>query len=444
MTVALQAAHIPAGAAFLRIAVLGLGHVGATNLACLAAAGHQLLGIDVNPDKVAAVAAGRSPVVEPLLDELLREAVAAGRASAAIALEGDPDRLDLVLVCVGTPAGVDGGLDLGRLLECATQLGRFASRRRAAGPLLVVFRSTMPPGTMQNLLLPALEQAAGEPPGPRWEAACNPEFLREGTAVADFRAPPKIVIGERAPGITRRLRGLYDDVAAPLLEVPFAVAEMGKLVDNAWHALKVSFANEIGRLCVGQAIDPQAVAELLLADTRLNLSAAYLRPGGPFGGPCLPKDLAGLVALAEAGGMAVPVLAGAEDSNRSHLRWLAQAVRARAAPPGPILLLGLAFKAGTDDLRHSPPLDLARLLVEAGYQLLIHDPDLDLDRVTGANLAVAAEHRALLAAGLAQDLEAAAAAARLIVLTKPIPGIRDRLPANAPPLLDLTRLELSS
>src|SRR3954452_25290156 len=230
MTVALQAAHTPAGAAFLRIAVLGLGHVGATNMACLAAAGHQLLGVDVNPDKVAAVAAGRSPAVEPLLDKLLREAVAAGRASASPSLEGDPDRLDLVLVCVGTPAGVDGGLDLGRLLECATQLGGFASRRGAAGPLLVVFRSTMPPGTMQNLLLPALEQAAGEPPGPRWEAACNPEFLREGTAVADFRAPPKIVIGERAPGITRRLRGLYDDVAAPLLEVPFAVAEMGKLV----------------------------------------------------------------------------------------------------------------------------------------------------------------------------------------------------------------------
>jgi GDP-mannose 6-dehydrogenase len=440
--VELRAGRTPAGGAILRIAVLGLGHVGATNMACLAAAGHQLLGVDVNPDKVAAVAAGRSPAVEPLLDKLLREAVAAGRASASPSLEGDPDRLDLVLVCVGTPAGVDGGLDLGRLLECAAQLGRFASRRRAAGePLLVVFRSTMPPGTMRDLLLPALEQAAGEPPGRHWEAASNPEFLREGSAVADFGAPPKIVIGERMPGITRRLRGLYDGIAAPLLEVPFEVAEMGKLVDNAWHALKVAFANEIGRLCVARAIDPQAVAESFLADTKLNLSAAYLRPGGPFGGPCLPKDLAGLVALADGAGVPVPVLAGVADSNRRHLGWLAQAVRARVAPPGPVLLLGLAFKPGTDDLRHSPPLDLARLLVEAGYQLLLHDPDLDVDRLTGANLAVAVEHRWLLDHRLTRDLDGAAAAARLIVLAKPFPGLRDRLPPGAP-LLDLTRLEL--
>ena len=157
-------------------------------MACLAAAGHHLLGVDVNVDKVAALAAGRSPVVEPLLDELVRDAAAAGRAVAAPTLDEDPDVLDLVLVCVGTPARADRGLELGRLLDCAGQLGRLARRRRAGQPLLLIFRSTMPPGTMQELLLPALELAAGEPPGGRWEAACNPEFLREGSAVADFRA----------------------------------------------------------------------------------------------------------------------------------------------------------------------------------------------------------------------------------------------------------------
>ena len=300
-----------------------------------------MLGIDINADKVAALAAGRSPVVEPQLDQLVRDAVAAGRADAATTLDDDPDGLDLVLVCVGTPAGADLGLDLGRLLECATQLGRFVRRRQVEQPLLVVFRSTMPPGTMQEVLLPALAQAAGEPPGRRWEAACTPEFLREGSAVADFRAPPKIVIGERTPGITRRLRGIYDGIAAPVFEVPFAVAEMAKLVDNGWHALKVAFANEIGRLCLDRGIGPQAVAELFLADTSLNLSAAYLRPGGPFGGPCLSKDLASLVALAGAG---APVLAAVEDSNRRHLHWLVEAVRARAAPPGPILMLGVAIQ----------------------------------------------------------------------------------------------------
>ena len=408
-------------------------------MACLAAGGHHLLGVDVNVDKVAALAAGRSPVVEPLLDGLVRDAAAAGRAVAAPALGEDPDALDLVLICVGTPARAEGGLELGRLLDCAGQLGRFARRRRAGQPLLLVFRSTMPPGTMQELLLPALELAAGEPPGGRWEAACNPEFLREGSAVADFLAPPKIVIGERVPGITRRLRGLYDGISAPLLEVPYAVAEMAKLVDNGWHALKVAFANEIGRLCALRGLDPQAVAEPFLADTRLNLSAAYLRPGGPFGGPCLAKDLATLVALAEEGGAAVPVLAAVADSNRRHLDWQAERVRERVAPPGPVLLLGVTFKAGTDDLRQSPPLELARLLAKAGYELLLHDPDLDLERLTGANLAVAQEHGSLFAKGLTIDLAGAAAKARLTVLTKPIAGIRDRLPSGTP-LLDLTRL----
>ena len=378
-------------------------------------------------------------MVEPLLDGLVQEAVAVGRIVAASELGEDPDAFDLVLVCVGTPARGDQGLELGRLLDCAVQLGRLARRRRVGEPLLMVFRSTMPPGTMETLLLPALERAAGEPPGRRWEAACNPEFLREGSAVTDFRAPPKIVIGERVPGITRRLRGLYDGIAAPLLEVPFAVAEMAKLVDNGWHALKVAFANEIGRLCADRGLDPQTVAEPFLADTKLNLSAAYLRPGGAFGGPCLVKDLASLVALAEQGRGAVPVLAAVADSNRRHLDWLVRQVRERVAPPGPVLLLGVAFKAGTDDLRQSPPLELARLLAGAGYRLLLHDPDVDLDRLTGANLAVALEHRSLLAAGLTTDLAAAAAEARLVVLAKPISGIRDRLPPGTP-LLDLTRL----
>jgi GDP-mannose 6-dehydrogenase len=204
--------------------------------------------------------------------------------------------------------------------------------------------------------------------------------------------------------------------------------------------VKVAFANEVGRVCTARGIDPQAVAEIFLADTKLNVSPHYLRPGGPFGGACLPKDLSGMLALARDAGLSVPVLAGTRESNLLHLAWLAQAVRAKVAVPGRILLLGLSFKAGTDDLRNSPLLDLAEILVEAGYELAIHDPDLDPARLVGVNFALAAEHQATLLDRLTDDLAGAAARAELIVLGKPIPGVRERLPAGVP-VLDITRLQ---
>jgi len=200
-------------------------------------------------------------------------------------------------------------------------------------------------------------------------------ILRESTAVKDYFSPPKIVVGERVPGITRRLLGIYDRLDAPFFEVPFGVAEMVKFVDNSFHALKVAFANEIGRIALAKGVDPEAVAEIFLADTKLNVSPAYLRPGGPFGGSCLPKDLGAMLALARDAGVPVPVLAGTKESNAVHLAWLGQEVQARVAPPGPVLLIGLSFKAGTDDLRNSPLLELAEFLrVEA------------LDRTVGEEL----------------------------------------------------------
>lgn len=423
----------------LRIAVLGLGYVGTTTAACLARSGHQVLGIDINPAKVAMVGSGRSPVVEPGLDELLAEGVAAGRIRSSLSLDEGADGLDLAIVCVGTPPRTDGKLDLAHLLESVRQLGQVVRGRAGDRQLLIVVRSTLPPGSMDRLVLGTLEQAAGEPPGGRWEAAFNPEFLREATAVADYFAPPKIVVGERERGLTGRLRGIYDDIAAPMFEVPFAVAELAKLVDNSWHAVKVAFANEVGRTALARGIDPDAVAELFLADTKLNLSACYLRPGGPYGGSCLPKDLAGMLALARESGLSLPVIAGAQESNRLHLAWLADAIGARLPPPGPILLLGLSFKAGTDDLRNSPLLDLAGLLVEAGYDLAIHDPDLDPARLVGVNFAVAAEHRATLLSRLTGDVAGAAVQARLIVLGKPLPQLLERVPKDVP-VLDVTRL----
>lgn len=423
----------------MHIALLGLGYVGTTTAACLARDGHYVYGVDINPEKTRAVAEGRSPVVEPGVAALLEAAVAAGRVLAGPSLEPWLDRLDMVMVCVGTPSRADGKLDLSHLLEVTRGLGRRLRERDDAALLLLVFRSTMPPGTMDRLVLPTLERACGEPPGRRYEVAFNPEFLRESTAIRDYDAPPKVVIGERAPGVTRRLLGIYDRLEAPFFEVGFGVAETVKLVDNCWHATKVAFANEMGRIAVSKGIDPQAVAEIFLADTKLNLGSYYLRPGGPFGGSCLPKDLGAMLSLARDAGIAVPVMSGAKESNAGHLVWLFQRVAARLPAPGPILLLGLSFKAGTDDLRNSPLLELAELLVEAGYALEVYDPDLEPERLVGVNFALALEHEGVLADRLTPDLDGAVDRARLVILGKPIPGIRDRLPQGTD-VLDVTRL----
>jgi GDP-mannose 6-dehydrogenase len=423
----------------LHIAILGLGYVGTTTAACLLKDGHHVYGIDINSAKVQAIGAGRSPVVEPGVEGLLTAGLAAGRLSSGSSLAPWLDSLDLVMICVGTPSRADGKLEMVHLLEVTRQLGRQLEDRRTASPLLLVFRSTMAPGTMERLVLPTLEAATGEAPGQRYEVAFNPEFLRESTAVKDYYAPPKIVIGERHPGASRRLLGIYDGLDAPVFEVGFAEAEMVKFVDNSFHALKVAFANEIGRLAIAKRIDPQTVADIFLADTKLNVSAAYLRPGGPFGGSCLPKDLGAMLALAREVGVQVPVLGGTRESNAVHAAWLAQAVQARLAPPGPILLMGLSFKAETDDLRNSPLLELAEALLDAGYDLRVFDPDLDPSQLVGVNFALAAEHQEVLRSCLTRDLAAAAAHVGLIVLGKPMPEHQAVLPA-AVPRLDIPRL----
>jgi len=371
----------------MNIVICGLGYVGVTAAASLLKDGHSVTGIDINVDKVAAVNAGQSPVSEPEVSELLAAGLADGRLAADTDVTAHLAGADLVFVCVGTPSTPAGGHDMRYVEAVANELGAaIAGMPGRADPLLIVFRSTVQPGSMEGLILPALENAAGEAPGGKYEIAFNPEFLRESTAVADYFAPPKIVIGEREPGITKRLLGVYDGIDAPVFELPFGAAEMVKLTDNAFHALKVSFGNEVGRIALDLGVDPQAVIDVFLADTKLNISPYYFRPGGPFGGSCLPKDVRAINALAGARGVQVPVMASMLPSNEAHKDYLAGRVLDGLKPGGSVLLLGLSFKSATDDLRESPLVDLAETLIGKGVDLKIYDPDLKGRELIGANL----------------------------------------------------------
>jgi GDP-mannose 6-dehydrogenase len=406
----------------MKALVFGLGYVGTTMAACLTKCGHRVVGIDTNPDKLSIVGAGRSPVREPEVDALI--AAARGRGLLVSAGEmGDHVRdADLAVVCVGTPSRPDGLLETSRVAVVARQLGAAVCRRPAgAEPLLCVFRCTMLPGTMETLVMPAMAEASGESPGARYELAFNPEFLRESTAVADYFRPPRIVVGERQPGVTRRLRGLYDGIDAPLFEVPFRLAEMIKMVDNTFHALKVAFANEIGRIAASAAVDVDQLMALFTQDRKLNISEAYLRPGAPFGGSCLPKDVEALCAFGRRAGVDAPVIEHVLESNAAHQAALTQRVAA-ALPAGvPVLLAGITFKPGTDDLRGSPMVYLARSLLERGHALTIYDQDLNGCDFVGENLQFVRRHLPEIFGLLVRDLDQALRARPVVVRAKPLP-----------------------
>ena len=423
----------------MKIVVCGLGYVGTTTAACLMKDGHLVAGIDVDPVKNQAFASGRSPVYEQSADELLRAGRAGGRLLGGASIADHADDADAILVCVGTPVEYNGTLDLSQVLAATAEVAAALKQRPPGAPAVTIaYRSTMLPGSMERTVIPALAEQAG-PPGKRYEVVYNPEFLREGTAVQDYFTPPRIVIGERVPGSAGYLKEMYRSIDAPIFEVPMAVAEMTKYADNGFHALKVAFANEIGRLAEALAIPPQSVADVFLADTTLNVSAAYLRPGGAFGGSCLPKDVRALTACLRENNVRAPVLEGVLSSNGAHKEYLAEYVAARTPRNGCILLLGLTFKPGTDDLRESPLVDLAESLLNKGFRLMIHDPDLQIERLTGANLELSRTRLRGLCALLTDDVEGALVAADLIVAGKAMPALADRL-AGDMRLVDLDRL----
>jgi GDP-mannose 6-dehydrogenase len=391
----------------MRIVVVGLGHVGVVTAAALLRDGHEVVGVETDPEIRALVASGLPPFPEPGVAELLAEGHAANRLSVRASI-GDAVDADLGVVCVGTRGQPDGTLDCSGVRAVAREFGDTVRRRASElPPLLVVVRSTMVPGSMRTEVLPELAAAAGEPPGGRYDVAYYPVFTREGSAMADHYAPARTVIGERVSGTAARLLELIAGIRAPRFVTSFEVAELAKMADNSFHALKVAFANEIGRFALKSGLSPGEVFDIFQADTKLNLSAAYLRPGGVFGGPCLPKDVRALAARLTASGVAAPIIGHICQSNAQHAEFLLAEIGRRAPSPARILLVGLSFKAGTNDLRDSPLVDFAQELLNRGYRLDIYDPDLaaDVDNVRAElSPAVSAALLAQLPAGGAWEL----------------------------------------
>lgn len=372
----------------MKVAILGLGYVGFTSACCIASQGHQVIGIDVSVRKVREIMAGTPPIVEPQLEDILRAAIAAGRITADTVIGTHLDDCDLAIVCVGTPSATDGSHNMGFIADVTHQIAT-AIRAGRKTPLVVAYRSTFRPGTIEELVLPIFEATLGPETERLVEIVYNPEFLRESTAVLDYFSPPKIVIGTKDRQPNAVMDRLNAGIEAPTFVVHYREAELTKFVDNSWHAVKVSFANEIGRVCLALGISARQVHEIFVSDTKLNISPNYLRPGGPFGGSCLPKDVRALQHLAADSGVSLPMIYSLLRSNDAHKHRLFEFAVAGLAPGSSILLVGLSFKAGTDDLRDSPNVDLARKLLAGGYRLEIFDPGVDATKLIGANLGYA-------------------------------------------------------
>jgi GDP-mannose 6-dehydrogenase len=363
------------------ISVFGLGYVGAVTAACLAHAGHRVIGVDVNSSKVSFLESGRPPVLEPGLDELVSEGRRSGRLHATI----DPARAvhesEMSFICVGTPSLPNGRLDVSRVeLSCA-EVGR--ALRSKTGFHWIVLRSTVLPGTVQSVAVPAIEEASGKRAGVDFGVCVNPEFTREGCAVNDFLHPAITVLGSDGNVEPAPVRAVYKGFPGQMFETSLAAAEMVKYVCNTFHALKVAFANEVGTLCRHLSVDAQSVTKIFLADKRLNISPAYLTPGFAFGGSCLPKDVRALSYCARQLDLELPLLRAIMPSNHVHLERAVEAVLAtkRAA----VGILGLSFKSGTDDLRESPTVHLIKRLLGDGRQVHVWDPDVALGQLLGSN-----------------------------------------------------------
>lgn len=365
----------------MKISIFGLGYVGAVSLACLARDGHRVIGVDIDPTKLKLIEDGKTPVVEEGMTDLMASVVASGRVSVTNDVERAVRESEVSMICVGTPSAPNGSQDQGAVLRIAADLGR--AMKGKAQPHTFVFRSTLVPGTVENVLRPLMEEHAGKKDGAGFFVCFQPEFLREGSSIRDYDKPPFTVVGSNHSQATEQMRKLFGHLPCEFIATSVRSAEMVKYSCNNFHAVKITFANETARLCDALGVDAFEVMDLLCRDTQLNISRAYMKPGFAFGGSCLPKDLRATAYLAKQHDVELPMLGSVLPSNREHLDLAIKHILATGKRN--IGLIGLSFKTGTDDLRESPLVALAEHLIGKGLELTIYDPDVHLSRLLGAN-----------------------------------------------------------
>ena len=422
----------------MNIAVFGLGYVGCISAACLAQQGHRVYGVDVSETKVGLINDGRSPIVEKQIDDILAAQVDAGRLTATTDAAEAVQQTDVALICVGTPSQANGDLDLSFVDSVSGNIGRALKAKEDF--YVVAVRSTMLPGSIGEVVVPALEQASGKCAGEAFGVCLNPEFLREGTAVEDYKNPPFTLVGADDERTANLVAELYAPLNAPLYVTGIGAAEMVKYTSNAFHALKISFANEIGLLCKQMNIDSHLVMDIFTKDKQLNISEKYLMPGFAFGGSCLPKDLRAITYRAKTLDLELPVLKAILPSNENHIDHALKLIEATGKKR--VGLLGLSFKAGTDDLRESPNVTLAEQLIGKGYDLCIFDRNVLLARLMGANKSYVERVIPHLSTLLVDDAERLLEHAELLIIGNNAPEFKDILAKarSEQQVLDLVRL----
>jgi GDP-mannose 6-dehydrogenase len=423
----------------MRISIFGLGYVGAVSLACLARDGHTLIGVDIDPAKLALIEAGKTPVVEEGMVELMREVVASARVSVTQDVAAAIEASELSLICVGTPSASNGSQDQSALLRLAGDLGR--AIRMKQGRHVFVFRSTVVPGTVEDVLRPLIERESGKRDGVDFDVCFQPEFLREGSSIRDYDRPPFTIVGASHAHAAGALKALFGHLPCEFYETSIRAAEMVKYCCNNFHALKITFANETARLCAALGVDPFQVMDLVCRDTQLNISKAYLRPGFAFGGSCLPKDLRATMYLAKMRDVELPMLGAILQSNRIHADRAIEKVL--AAGKRRVGMIGLSFKTGTDELRESPLVLVAEQLIGKGMQLAIYDPEVHLSRLLGANRRFIEQHIPHIGALLRADLEGVVAESDVLLVgldDKRLVSDLRRLVRPEQLVLDLVRL----
>lgn len=421
------------------ISIFGLGYVGSVSAACFASLGNQVMGVDVSAAKVQMVNSGRSPILEARMSEMVAEQFQAGRLRATTDASEAVLQSDLTFVCVGTPSLRSGKLDLSHVEHVMGEIG--SALRHKKTHHTVVLRSTVLPGTTDTVVIPILEKASGKKANTDYAVCYNPEFMREGSAVGDFFNPPFTVLGARHPDHLACLREVYQQLPGRVFEVEVPVAEMVKYVSNLYHAVKVGFANEVGTLCQRFGLDTGAVTEIFTSDNKLNISAAYLKPGFAFGGSCLPKDLRAMAHRAKELDISLPLLESIMPSNSEHITRAVEAILQTGKKK--ISMLGLSFKAGTDDLRESPQVQLIKRLLGEGCQVQIWDEDVSIGRLAGSNRLYIEEVIPHIGSLLSTDFDAVVKAGDVVVIGTKLrnPQLLTQSLASHQVIVDLVNLD---